>query len=1523
MSCWQPKTEDGARRPRSPWRTIASALDSCRLGLSRGAVAVGASAVVCCLLLSASPALGAIGHRFLARVNEAPPGTPMTEPGAVAVDHASGRVFVAEPESGVVDVFNAAGVYQTQFGAGLETAGLAVDEASGDVYVAEGFSNAVDIFKPNGSGDYEPLSEWSGAGTPEGGFGEAAGVAVDNSTSSTDPAAGEVYVVDSGDSVVDVFKPRPSGPEEAAEGAFVNTLKGGKLEEPNAATVDAATGEVLVADSVRGAVDVYGSSGSFERELTGSGSPNGKFNGREEQGNVTAVAVEESSGDVLVAEGERHLVGELSGGGEWLGWIVEGQTGPLGLPAGVAVAADGEVWVADAAGGAIDVFGPGVVVPDATTVAAKNLAKTSAVLGGLVNGHGSAAKYRFQWGTSEAYGSETTTAQAGSGEEAVSTTLPELHAGTTYHFRLVTENENGVNYGIGREFTTRAAVEALSTGTVKELTPTSATLTGSLNPKGTDTHYYFEWGPSTTYGNETPKPPGEDAGAGTGPVAAQAALAGLTANTTYHYRLLGTDSYGTTAGSDEQFTTPGPARITREPTTAIGHEEATVHADIDPDELATEFRFEYGESTSYGAEAPSGGGKLSAGEAPVAVSATLTEFDGARLKLGITYHFRVVATNSAGTTYGPDETFTTVPPALIESEYATGVSAGEATLHTQINPLGNDTTYYFQYGTESCEANPGACTDTPVPPGSDIGAGTTGVAGSVELKNLQAHTAYHYRVLASNALGTALGPEHTYTTQPAEAPFALADGRAWEMVSPPDKHGAAIEGLTSQGGVVLAAESGNAITYVANGAITEEPQGNRSPEMQQVISTRGESGWSSEDIATPQTKAQGVDGGYAPEYQFFTPDLSLALVEPWGGTALSEPPLAPGATQKTIYIRNDAAGTYLPLVTEANVPPGTHFGLKLRFYGATPDLSHVLFRSTVGLTAGQSGPGLYEWAHGELQLVSVLPGGTAAGEAELGFAGHVLAHAISNDGTRIIWTNKLAGAGHLYMRDSATGQTIQLDAAQGLAEPPIGSAEFQTASGDGSKVFFTDKQRLTPDATPEPAQGTGKPDLYECEVAEEAGKLACHLKDLTIDHAEAEHANVLGFIFGASEDGTSVYLVAHGVLAENENGNGEAPVPGADNLYGLHFDGTQWATTFIAALSTEDRPEWEGEEQANMAFLTARVSPNGRYLAFMSAASPTGYDNVDANAAANGAHDEEVYLYDSESSALRCVSCDPTGARPVGVLDTEASGEGLGLVADRRKVWLGHWLAGNVPGWTAQSITTALFQSRYLSNEGRLFFNGSDALVPQVRARTREEEVAGKEQRVGVENVYEFEPTGMGSCESASGGCVSLISSGTSSEESSFLEATPSGGDVFFITAARLLPQDTDTAFDIYDARICSQQSPCLTAPTSAPPGCSRADACRPAEPSQQAPLDAAGTAAFSGPRNASDTPPAAQHGNLGEKAKSPKPPTAAQRLALALNSCKKLKPKKQRARCDAQAMRRYGRKGKKSSAKRSARKPR
>ena len=1451
---------------------------------------------------------GSAGHGFVSSLVEAPVGSGLVGPGSVVVDRASGDVFVGDWEAGFVDVFDGSGKFLTRFGGGeLEGAGLAVDEGSGDVYVADPFDALVVVFEPDGKGAYRLLSEWEGRGLPETEFGEVTGVAVDNSGG---PSSGDVYVVegeagDVGAGVVDVYKPatNPKDPEEVEEGEgeegqFLRRLSGPKLEEPNGIVVSPGSGRVLVADGAKGMVVAYSSTGVFEEKITGKGSPFGSFKGKEEEGNVAGLGVDEASGEIYVAEAERHVVSQYSPSGAWEGWISRDGEGPLGEPRAVTLAPGGDVYVADVARRRVDRFDATVVVPDVETgkVAKSGLTRTIASLAGTINGDGKPATYRFQYGETEALDAETAGLNAGPGEAKVSNVIEGLHAGRGYFYRIVGENENGQNYGLVRQFTTPPAVEGLSTGAVKSLQPESVTLTGKLTPGGFDAHYYFEYGTTASYGQSSPTPPGVDAGSGALAVEAESGLSGLKANTLYHYRLIAENSFGTTSGEGRTFTTSGPPRITSEPVSGIGHNEATLNAKINPDQIATTYHFEYGETTAYGNETPLGGTSIGAGASPVPVTASLSG-----LKIGATYHYRIVASNTAGTTIGSDQSFTTIAPAPVDATYATEVTGTTAILHAQIDPLGNPTSYQFQYGTQSCRQNPTSCTSLP-DPAEEIGSGNEDVPRTIQLTGLQPNTTYHYRVLASNILGTTQGPEHTLTTQePQNAALPLPDGRAWEMVTPPDKQGAPVEALTREGGLILASEDGSSLTYVVNGALGENVQGNRSPEMQQVIATRTPTGWSSQDIATPSSKAKGLAPGNAPEYQFFSSDLSQGLAEPFSPSGRAEPPLVPGVGEATVYLRDSASGAFSALVSQADTAAGTQFGGKVHFLTATPDLARVVIASTIPLTGAGSAAGLYEWADGQLRFVSVLPDGvTPSSPAELGFFGRVLAHAVSDDGSRVIWTKKEenTGKGHLYLRDVLHGETVQLDAAQGVGEPEKGSAQFQTATGDGSRVLFTDKQRLTPDSTAEPGQGQGKSDLYECAISEVAGKLHCALTDLTVDENEGEHAAVQNFIFGASGEGSSIYLVAQGVLAGNANGNGETAQPARNNLYHLQFDGSHWTRTFIATLSGEDGPEWEGgTTKSNSAFLTARVSPNGRYLAFMSAASITGYDNVDANPAAKGARDEEVFLYDAGQASLRCVSCNPAGARPNGVFDTTESGEGVGLVIDRRKVWaeLGkeHWLAGSIPGWTAQSLTSAVFQSRYLSDEGWLYFDSPDNLVPAASN--------------AKSNVYEYEPDGVGSCQSPSGGCVSLLSAGDSTHESAFIEATPDGRGVFFVTAAQLLSQDTDTAFDIYEARQCSQASPCLSPPSPPAPVCGTTETCRPSEPGQPLPGVAPPSGVVSASQNIVAHLAPAKQGR--EPAKVTKPLTRVQKLSNALKSCRKhfAHAKRKRKVCERAARKYYG----------------
>jgi NHL repeat len=893
---------------------------------------------------------------------------------------------------------------------------------------------------------------------------------------------------------------------------------------------------------------------------------------------------------------------------------------------------------------------------------------------------------------------------------------------------------------------------------------------------------------------------------------------------------------------------------------------------------------------------------------------------------------------------------------VVDSVTSQALSPTSTELRAQIDAHGREAEYEFQYGTSDCVTSPSSCTDLPA---GKLPAEFGDQQVRAVVSGLTPATAYFYRVvlIGPGETGEGLPSPNTFTTLPS--PSVMPDGRGWELVSPPEKHGAAAPELISRyrGGSIQASSDGSAIAWLATGPVVTDPEGNRSFEFTQLLSRRDPSGWSTVSLETPHAEGRGIHSPTPSEYHFFSSDLSQALLQPTEPFGTQEtPPLAPEASEKTMYVRPTppAPAAFTPLVTSANDTAKTAFGGQLEFVDATSDLKHVLFESTVALTAAAPGAGgLYEWEAGApLRLVSVLPDGSPAPDesgrpSAVGDAGGLNArNAISSDGTRVFWT--AGDEKHLYLRDASVGeegQTILINAAQGhgatapgeggneVPEPPEAGQEvaFQSASSDGSKVFFTDTARLTEASSLEPAGSELQPaDLYELELTSAPGQpLQARLSDLTAESSPGR-ADVLNLIPGSSEDGSRAYFVANGVLAAGaspgdcprnfEEEEAEAPPPpGATcNLYVTEADPAdpaRHATRWIAALSPQDAADWGAgltselpPSHGNLSNVTSRVSPDGRYLTFMSEQSLTGYDNRDAT---SGEADEEVYLYDAQTHRLACASCNSADAggawqRPQGVFDTERSGEGVGLLVDRPELWHDRWLAASIPGWAfniAADRPAALYQPRYLSDAGRLYFDSADALVAQ---DTNEKE-----------DVYQYEPQGDGDC-ARSGGCVGLISSGAGDTASAFLDASESGDDVFFLSAGQLVATDQDNAFDVYDAHVCSASSPCVVAHAPSTVECASASACREPVVAQSPPPPTPASSSFSGPGNTvAGTLPS---GVAGTKAMA-KPLTRAQKLAKALKACRKSKGKHKRVVCQKKARQRYGAKSKKTKHRASARK--
>jgi hypothetical protein len=647
----------------------------------------------------------------------------------------------------------------------------------------------------------------------------------------------------------------------------------------------------------------------------------------------------------------------------------------------------------------------------------------------------------------------------------------------------------------------------------------------------------------------------------------------------------------------------------------------------------------------------------------------------------------------------------------------------------------------------------------------------------------------------------------------------LLDGRAYEMVSPAQKDGAQVETVRNEGGLIQAAEDGDAITYLATAPIVPDPPAN--PTATQVLSERTSTGWSSQDISTPGETAIRVGQGLS--YRAFSSDLSTAFVEPRNDVVALAPDV-PSELSIETYSYDLRSGIYTPLVTDAPPPRFSYAGFsEISFEGASEDGKSGIFSSYLALTpnaidAEGIGINLYEWTHGALKLVSVLPNGSAAvGQAYLGAQyAHLVRNAVSTDGSRVIWLGEGEESG-LYLRDTLAESTVQMDAAQGGPDPS-GGGIYQAASQDDSHVFFTDDRELTSDAhTGEAPQGGVRPgnDLYEFNTPTGA------LTDLTPDSADPNGAQV-EVVIGASDDGSDLYFSARGALAPG----GTA---GRENIYEAHFDGSSWAISHIATLSDEDRLS----PNNGLQYVSARVSPNGAFLAFMSKEPLTGYDNRDAS---SGLRDEEVYLYDAATERLVCASCNPSGERPHGEIIRP------GATIDPAGIWQGASVAALVPGWTPSTLGVPYYQPRYLSDSGRLFFDSVDPLVSH--------------DINGQADVYEYEPASVGGC-AVETGCVALVSSGLGSGESSFMDASASGDDVFLLTGDRLVSQDADTSLDLYDAHVCSAASPCLQTPAVAPPACDTGDACKAAPSPQPGVFGDPASATFTGAGNVTTTPTA------------------------------------------------------------------
>jgi hypothetical protein len=309
-------------------------------------------------------------------------------------------------------------------------------------------------------------------------------------------------------------------------------------------------------------------------------------------------------------------------------------------------------------------------------------------------------------------------------------------------------------------FTPHPSAPTALTGSASSIAQTSATLGATVNPNGQEvSKCELQYGPTVAYAFSAPC--GPPPGSGTSAVTVSAPITGLSADGTYHFRVVATNVGGTSEGADHVFKTlPNPPAVTTDAASSVTQTAATLHASVNPDGgEVSDCKLEYGTSVSYESSvscSPSPG----EGASPVAVSASVTG-----LLANTTYHFRVVATNPGGTSRGSDEAFTTQPPSQTPhapsatTGSASSVAQTSATLNATVNPNAAEVTECkLEYGTTVTYESSAPCTPSP-------GSGGNPVNVSASPTDLMADTTYHYRIVATNAGGTSEGIDDTFTTQ--------------------------------------------------------------------------------------------------------------------------------------------------------------------------------------------------------------------------------------------------------------------------------------------------------------------------------------------------------------------------------------------------------------------------------------------------------------------------------------------------------------------------------------------------------------------------------------------------------------------------------------------------------------------------------------------------------------------------------------------------------------------------------------
>jgi hypothetical protein len=830
----------------------------------------------------------------------------------------------------------------------------------------------------------------------------------------------------------------------------------------------------------------------------------------------------------------------------------------------------------------------------------------------------------------------------------------------------------------------------------------------------------------------------------------------------------------------------GPPTLALNPVSNLSPRGATISGDINPNGVGingvvpipanTTYRVEYKKSSDSRWELYAPDVAVGSGGSPIPFNVGVSA-----LTPNTSYDVRVIVVKPFGGGRVVDtQTFTTLPaPPTIDALSSSNVSATSADLHAKVNAQGTASTYHFEYGT-----TPAYGQSTPETP---LGSSLDPVRVSAHIEGLDP-VVYHFRVVATNALGTTTSINQTFTFYPEPCPNSavrqqtgsahLPDCRAYELVSP-----------TDAGSVLLAAGgpnsplASNPSRFAYAGAFDTIPGPWNPPNVWQdlYVATRTNSGWQSAYVGIPGEE-QSLPGG-PPNRGTTVPgkasDLRMERFLDWHSGHQSfaccglEGSFAP-------YMWDPRGQSLGRLPTNLAEIPGAEADLiDGGFAGDTlpsPDFSHYFFSSDNtafapgGLTSGPGSVYDNEIAADTVTIASKLGDGSPI-PAEPGVSeDHYLNVPVaSTDGSHLLIAAPASCVGkarwfdscplnpsHLYMRVDGS---LTYDVSRGAA------VNYAGMSADGESVYFTTDRPLT---------GTGEDkdtsiDLFRWDedgdtltrLSAGAGGVgdfdACNPSWTAKCGVQVVPTNG-AFLDGqkGSYDASIASEAGDVYFYSPEQFVGSEGIPGRRNLYVHRGGGIQYVATLDA-----DKP-----------LNRINVSPDGRHAAFITATKLTTYDNAGLR---------EMYSYDPASGELLCVSCLPSGEPPTD--DVDGSVNGL-----------------------------------FMANDGRTFFSTEDPLVPP--------------DTNGINDVYEYVD-----------GRPQLISSGIAASDdgkaggqAGLVGVSADGVDAYFSTLEALVSGDQNgQALRFYDARTnggfpvppptipCAAAEECHGPPSSQPPPLLRA----------------------------------------------------------------------------------------------------